>query len=343
MLTVDGSAAERLAASGFEIVDSRRLGLTGSQVLRLRAPSGISRNRALARARDAAPGATIAENDLYRPASQCDPACTPLQLVGWVSSAHGCSVSTRIGMIDTGVDVTHPLLSKAHVTVQSFLGKDYITSGTAHGTAVASMLVGAQANEFQGLLSGATLLAADAFHTTGGGDRADAYSLSIALDWLITERADVINMSLSGPDNDVLERVIAEVTGRGALVVAAAGNDRASTSGYPGRYPGVIAVAGIDQRLRPLARAMRGAHITFAAPATGIAVAMPGGVTGSESGTSFAAPFVTAAYALAIHQGRPRADLATQLADSARDLGAPGRDRIYGHGLVQLGEFASCQ
>jgi subtilisin family serine protease len=342
-LTADPAAASQLASAGFKVVDNSQLALTGNQVLRLRAPAGLSRNRALARAREAAPGAIVALNDLYRPATSCDGGCAPLQLVGWEAAAHGCSVSTRIGMIDTGIDLSHPLLSDALISRRSFLAKGQSASGTAHGTAVASILIGSRSSAFQGLLSGSALIAADAFYKVADGDRADAFGLVLALDWIVGERAAVINMSLSGPDNDVLERIVTEVTARGVVIVAAAGNDRSPASGYPGRYSGVIAVAGVDNRLRPLSRAMRGDHIAFSAPASGVAVAKPNAGTGSESGTSFAAPFVTAAYALALHKGHARVDIESKIATAARDLGAPGRDRVYGYGLVQLAGFGSCR
>lgn len=165
----------------------------------------------------------------------------------------------------------------------------------------------------------------------------------VGIDWLASEGIGVLNLSLSGPDNDQLQRVIARVQAKGTLVVAASGRpDRNRLSGYPARCAGVIAVSAVDNRLRPSRLAIRGQHITFAAPGAGIAVAQtPSGVRRVE-GTSFAAPFVTAAYAVGLDRKQNGVELTDLLARSAKDLGSPGRDPIYGWGLLQFSGLPSC-
>lgn len=88
----------------------------------------------------------------------------------------------------------------------------------------------------------------------------------------------------------------------------------------------------------------RGDHIAFAGPGVGLIVAAPGGGTRSVDGTSFAAPFVTAALAAAAaHDEATQAGGAEQLLQrKAKDLGAPGRDPIFGWGLVQFPTPANC-
>jgi minor extracellular protease Epr len=145
-------------------------------------------------------------------------------------------------------------------------------------------------------------------------------------------------MSLAGPPNRVLEAAAAALVERGVIIVAAAGNGGPKADpGYPAAYPGVIAVTAVDSTDTVYRRAGRGPHIDLAAP--GVDVWTAASVSGAKpkTGTSFAAPFVTAAAAMALGR-EPEMDVAAltaMLAGSARDLGDPGRDDVYGFGLIQ--------
>jgi hypothetical protein len=104
----------------------------------------------------------------------------------------------------------------------------------------------------------------------------------------------------------------------------------------------VIAVSAVDNRLRASRLAMHGEHISFAAPGVGVAVAHRRLGTQRVDGSSFAAPFVAAAYAMALTREKDEAQVTRMLAGSAKDLGSPGRDPLYGWGLVQYTGFPSC-
>jgi subtilisin family serine protease len=100
----------------------------------------------------------------------------------------------------------------------------------------------------------------------------------------------------------------------------------------------VIAVTAVTLDGRVYRRAVQGPHIDLAAP--GVDVWSAASVSGARwhTGTSFAAPFVTAAVAALLH-GQPdlaSADVLSILAGSAEDLGEPGRDPMFGHGLVSM-------
>lgn len=343
---------DRLVTQGFTLLRTQQIDLLGTTLARLRVPRRVGMRQALQMAARTAPGASFANNDLYRRLLQaayrpsggsCGHRCEAFEITAWTQSIGRCGTDVRIGVVDTAVDLAHPSLRGAHVTLRTVRSPDRSASDTDHGTAIVSLLVGRTDSDVAGIIPDARVLVADAFHGKGQGSSADVYDLIVGIDWLVSEGIGVLNLSLSGPDNDQLQRVIARVQEKGTLVVAASGRpDRSRTSGYPARYAGVIAVSAVDNRLRPSRLAIRGQHIAFAAPGAGIAVAQtPSGVRRVE-GTSFAAPFVTAAYAMGLGRKQNGAELTDLLARSAKDLGSPGRDPIYGWGLLQFSALPSC-
>ena len=184
----------------------------------------------------------------------------------------------------------------------------------------------------------AKLIAIDAFHRGARqDDRADAYDLVRALDLLSTRKVDVVNMSLSGPANALLEKLVRKL-GAETVIVAAAGNQGPKAGpAYPAAYPEVFAVTAVDRRKKAYRRAGRGEHIDLAAP--GVAIWTAASISGArpKTGTSFAAPFVTAAAALAKSSGmKSVAEIHDALAKSAEDLGDPGKDPVFGWGLLNV-------
>ena len=168
---------------------------------------------------------------------------------------------------------------------------------------------------------------------------ADVLALVGGLDWLVGSQAPVINMSFAGDANAVVALALRRVTAGRAIVVAAAGNGGPTAPPtFPADEPGVIGVTAVDSRSQPYAEANRGDYIDFAAP--GVRVWTPGPTSpGSyHTGTSFAAPFVTAAVAARLaNDATADADgIADSLAMTAIDLGQPGKDPVFGRGLIQL-------
>jgi subtilisin family serine protease len=153
----------------------------------------------------------------------------------------------------------------------------------------------------------------------------------------VHERVPVINVSLVGPPNAVLEAVVSQVISRGFIIVAAVGNDGpAAKPLYPASYPGVIGVTAVDAHRRVLVEAARGPQVRFAAPgADMVAAKSPQGYE-AVRGTSFAAPLV--ACLLAAQLGEPDSAAAARaindLAARAVHLGAHGLNPVYGYGLV---------
>jgi subtilisin family serine protease len=323
----------RLRAAGFTIVATRRLGLLPENTARLRAPRNLSERRALERLRTLVPPAVVDFNHLYRPGITPCPSADCFRYERANAGAGACTVRGLVGVIDTAIDAKHPALAGRAIDAETIRGPALAPSRPDHGTEIAILFVTATSLE-----SNFSLVAVDAFHKSGGTDNADAFDIVAALDRLVARGVPVINMSFAGPANLLLDRAGQRAAERGAIIVAAAGNDGpTSAPRYPAAYRWAIAVTAVDRREQVFARAVRGPHLAFAAPGVRIQLPdrglRPGPV---RSGTSFAVPRVTAALAAARSadaQASPQALLA-QLARQAKDLGAPGRDPVFGWGLV---------
>lgn len=335
---------DRLQAQGFVTLQRRRLDALGFEEVRFRVPRAYSVASAAQLVRDSAGGATVDANHLYRPAAgPCTGrACLARQLVAWTPLADPCEAGITVGLIDTAVAVDHPTLRGGRIETHVARGADRKPGGKGHGTAVASVLVGRAAGEVVGLLPSARLVAVDAFHAGSGGDRMDAFDLLAALDLLLTLGVPAINLSFAGPPNALVEQAVQAAERRGAVLVAAVGNaGPRALPRYPAAYATVIGVTAVDESLRVYRSAGQGAHVAMAAPGVDVPVANAGGwlarKTIAHTGTSIAAPFVTASVArlLGAHPGIAPAEVRRQLAGRARDLGDPGRDAVFGHGLLQ--------
>jgi len=279
------------------------------------------------------PSLDVALNHRYVPAAESHYYASA---IGWRDELHTCAAGRRIGLVDTGIDVDHDAFSGSQLRARSLLTPGEQEADREHGTATASVLAGTQGRS-PGLVNTAELVAANAFRQRPNGDvDTTAELLARAIDWLLAEGVEIINMSLAGPANRVLERAVEAASSSGVVIVAAAGNgDRNPV--FPAAYPEVIAVTAVDARRRIYPQANRGDYIDFAAPGVDLFLAAPGNRRKHYTGTSFAAPFVAAALAVtkSRHSEAEPGELVERLAAAAMDLGDPGRDTTFGWGLVQ--------
>jgi hypothetical protein len=225
----------------------------------------------------------------------------------------------KLGLVDGGVDVGHPVFLGA-VIHQHGCGDKSVPS--AHGTAVASLMIG-RSDLFHGAVPGAELFAADVYCGLGTGGAVDA--VVDAISWIARAHVPVINVSLVGPPNTTLENVVKIAVARGFVIVAAVGNDGAAAPPlYPASYPGVIGVTGVDAHQKVLLEACRGTQVDFAAPGADMAAAMLSPGFAAVRGTSFAAPIVAGLLAAQLSEPAPAAaeKAFAQLARDAVDLGA---------------------
>lgn len=338
-------------AVGFTIARERVLAGLDARVIVLRAPSRMSTRRALAKLRELDPQGTYDFNHIYTgggevaesgaaKAAQVKVAVTPAavppqpsesETTSPVASADASGARPRIGLVDGGVDSGHPVF--ADVVVHRHGCGDRVVP-SAHGTAVASLIAG-HAGKFHGAAPGAELYAADIYCDRPTGGAMDDIADAIA--WIVGERVPVINVSLVGPKNGLLESVVRAASAKGHLIVAAVGNDGpAARPLYPAAYPGVVGVTAVDVKQRVLLEACRGPHVDFAAPGADMAAAVVPQTYAQVRGTSFAAPLVASLLAGSLHEPNAAAaqNAVTSLAQVAVDLGEKGVDVVYGNGLV---------
>jgi minor extracellular protease Epr len=266
--------------------------------------------------------------------------CFGSHAIRWQQSLQSCARSVSVGIIDTGIDETHPAFSHRRIEVRREKVTSLLTVSAKapdwHGTGVAALLAGDLQSNTPGLVPDAKYLVADVFFPGADGQPiSNTSNLLEALNWLEGKGVNVINMSLAGPHDELLKNAIAALARKGIIVVAAVGNEGpAAPATYPSGYDEVIAVTAVTKDMTGYRYANRGKHVDVAAPGVGIWTAMPGGKAGYQSGTSFAAPYVTAVVA-SIYNSLPTKTKAEALARLTYvDLGAHGRDPIYGRGLV---------
>lgn len=313
LLAIDLSDADATAirAAGFVILRDDRVGGTRLTVLSPRKAMAVP--KALAALRSAAPGAQADYNHVFEPAGR------PLQTSA-ATAANSAAVGggAAIGLVDGGV-AAHPSLTGARIEQRGFAGT---VQATGHGTAIASLLVG-DTTDFHGAARGARLLVADVYGGSAGNGSAE--SIARGLDWLGSNGARVINISLVGPPNLLVARSVAALQARGIIIVAAVGNDGpAAPPLYPASYDKVIAVTAVDARDHVLPEAGRARHIDFAAPGADMAAALQTGGYATVRGTSFAAPLVAARLAMS------RGDALAAVTAEAQ----PTRDDRTGKGII---------
>jgi subtilisin family serine protease len=304
----------------------------------------------------------------------------------------------KIAILDSGIDNSHPDIYDTRKVVgqKDFVNNDDLASDDqGHGTLVAG-IAAANTNNSRGVAGvcpNCSLLIAKVLNAA---NRAQDANVIAGVNWAVSQRANVINMSFGlGGEDPVLEAAIHRAWTQGAVVVAAAGNQGSNTrTEYPAAYPEVIAVAatgGGAISLHPGYRDARaiypsrpgeycyrpssnpsgpicsqrveasnaGDWVDVAAPGKDISTTtwcdsryVPGkpikcnsyenAYTDKAFGTSMAAPHVSALAGLIFskggHEGHPArwspAEVRSRIETTARDIGTPGKDPVFGHGVI---------
>lgn len=320
------------------IVETTRFAELDMTLVRFHVPTELDSFAALKKQLPASLVSRLDRNHIY--AAQA--ATTINNVENNSSTLFVCQDSLKIGMIDTAIKINHPAFKNEsaipNIIAHNFLDET-LAEPDAHGTAVAGLLIGKD-KELTPLLPNATLYAASVFYARSDyAQGATMINLVRALNWLLAQNVSVINMSLAGPDNQILAAAIAKTIGNGKAIVAAAGNEGpAAPPMYPAAYPNVIAVTAVDREQKIYRWANRGNHIYFAAPGVSVSTVRSSGGIGRESGTSMAAPVVSAFLSCELQKNNLATAL-THLQQHAIDLGEPGRDAIFGYGVLDQKKY----
>lgn len=331
VVTSSNPAAARayLQQSGLTILRAVRLETLGEEMITV--STGNSRLENVLEALNASGRfALVQPNYRYISLGTLAPA-NPLLVNAGFDSTSTPRTGGTIAIIDGVVDTTHSALAGAGVGQKIVVADSRVSS---HGTAVASLLVGS--GKVQGVAQGARLLSFAAMSPAGktGSLQSASEWVAEAMDEAIRARPDVLSMSLGGPRDPVVERLVNAAAGKGITIIAAAGNGgpRAKPV-WPAAYPTVIAVTATDKENKIYRNANQGDYVEIAAPGVGLIAATREGY-GMVTGTSFSTA-VLAGAALRLKRAHP-GGMRSYMRQSARDLGAPGRDPVFGYGMVQL-------
>lgn len=325
LLSSRAGLGRKLASKGFKVIETFHMPTLGLSGFRISVPSRASSEQMLAKLKLVDPKGIATFNHVYEPARG---GATISSATSVAMAPVGKRVQAKIGLVDARVNANHPMLRNVRVSSKTF----GIASSTdeEHGTAVASRIAEAA--------PGANLVVASVFSALSNGqEMASVDAIARALSWLSVNNVPVINLSLAGPPNPVLELVTAKLIAKGHVLVAAVGNEGPHASPqYPAAYSDVVGVTAVDSDNRVYLYANQGDYVDFAAPGVNTRVAANESDLETVSGTSYAAPVVAAALARRLKQPDP--SLARQaereLAKSAQDAGEPGRDPVYGFGIV---------
>ncbi|GIQ67999.1 peptidase S8 [Xylanibacillus composti] len=258
-------------------------------------------------------------------------------LEGWKYSKGNEEVT--VAVIDTGVDLTHPDLAG-----QLLHGMNLVDEQTepnddvGHGTHVAGV-ISALTDNYEGI-AGMTwynkVLPVKVLDASGAGS---TYDVARGIIWATDQGAKVINMSLGNyADAEFLHDAVRYAYDRDVVLIAATGNDNTEQPGYPAAYPEVFAVSATDPYNRRAFFSNYGDYVDVVAPGENIASTYMQNQYAALSGTSMASPHVAALAALirSVNPLLSNAEVMDLMRETAIDLGAEGKDKEYGYGLIDV-------
>jgi hypothetical protein len=255
----------------------------------------------------------------------------------------------RVAVVDTGVDVEHPELAGRVVVAEDFVGDGAARfTSDVHGTAVAGIIAAAANNGLGGVgvAPGVELLAFKAcWQEQAASPRAvcNSFTLAEALSFAVARRAQVVNLSLTGPPDPLLARLIGAAVAEGVVVVAAAAPEDGGEPAFPASLAGVVAVRAAGPAGEAQAPRRAGLPLALAAPGEDVLAPMPHGAFDFVSGSSFAAAQVSGIAALLLERDRKLApaEVYALLERSSRRLAAGDDPAAVVNACLALAELTA--
>jgi len=233
----------------------------------------------------------------------------------------------RVAVLDSAPQTDHPDLPP--VRIAPLVGGPHGVG--VHGTLTTGVIAAIANNGFgiAGVAPAAEVIAIPVCTPIGATprDSCGLFDLLRGLDLALEQHAQVMNLSLVGPPNPLLERAANRLDDLGAIVVAAAGNEGVDAPRYPAAYPSVVGVGAVDAKGVRYDRSNGGPSAQIWAPGVEVLSTVPGGAFSFASGTSFAAAHVTGALAVLIGSGATPDAARRALFQSAR-ANSPASPRV---------------
>ncbi len=257
-------------------------------------------------------------------------------------SAHGISTGKgiRVAVIDTGIDHNHKAMENKILIKSDFVDTDS-AEFDVHGTSIAGIIASSSIeNGITGVAPDVKIIAARACWkdlSNKAKTLCSSDTLAKAIDYAILNKAQIINLSLGGPKDNILSLLIRKADNAGIVIVAAAGNGGPSGEPvYPAALTEVIAVSATDSNDKLYESSTRGAYIDMAAPGVEILSPAPGNSWQVVSGTSMAAAHVTGTIALILQENPELSpfQIKALLGSTSLDLGEKGKDKEFGEGRI---------
>ncbi len=222
----------------------------------------------------------------------------------------------HIAVVDSGVEQDHPDIQHALAEHHDFVGTG--SSSERHGTGIAGVLVAHNRNGvgISGVAPGAQLHAYRAcWESDDGKTRCNSLTLSLALDQVVDAAPHIVNLSLTGPRDRLLDRLVDRILENGSIVVVAHDGTTPANNRFPSPRPGIVTV-------RDGSKTTNNERGVFA-PGDAVLTAQPGHSYDYMTGTSLSAAHVSGVVALML-EANPEVDVveaSTMLADSIRSNG----------------------
>lgn len=233
------------------------------------------------------------------------------------------SSNVKIAIVDTGVQLNHPDLSSKIVAGYDFVSDDTIADdGNGHGTHCAGIAAAATNNStgIAGMAPNASIMPVRVLNNRGSGTLDD---VAAGIRWAADNGAQVINLSLGASSGSTtLSEAVDYAWNKGAVVVAAAGNDGSSSPNYPAYYSNTIAVGSTDSNDNKSSFSNYGTSwVDVAAPGSSIYSTYKSSSYNSLSGTSMATPHVAGLAGLLASQGRSASNIRAAIENTADPVG----------------------